>query len=118
MKASALKTILECELKEHDDFDVLISLSEPSMGARAFTKIKYVGFGIDWESGQFRLEATDEICRRKFAQDSLMPKYLQRFDGRAYYFCSKCGGGTKIAKDDKYCRCCGQRLSDEFIDIT
>lgn len=36
------------------DIQVLITLSERSIGARASTRVIYAGLGIDWKHGQFR----------------------------------------------------------------
>jgi hypothetical protein len=39
-----------------EDIEVLINISEKSIGASASSKVQYAGMGIDWEHGQFRIE--------------------------------------------------------------
>ena len=47
-----------------EDFQVLITLSESSVGCRAFSQIKYAGAGMDWEHKQFRIEPDKELVTK------------------------------------------------------
>ena len=116
MKLTELKNAIEFaieNLREYDspdDIQVIISLSEPSMGASAGTSIGFAGMGFDWERGQFRIEPSEKLVRKGKALYDVKSPRSEVFDGRTYFFCDNCGGGNRVAKDDKYCRCCGQRL--------
>ncbi len=91
-----------------DDIQVLITLSEPSIGARAFTRVTHVGLGFDWEHGQFRIEPERNIVKMGNTFNDAKEIHCKQYDGRNYYWCPKCEG--KISKNDKYCRYCGQKL--------
>lgn len=90
------------------EINVLITLSDSSIGARASSEIKYAGLGFDWESGQFRLEPTKVLVTKGNTLKDIKPVKREQFEGRNFYFCPRCDG--KIAKDDCYCRECGQKL--------
>ncbi len=55
MKVSELKTLLENrgKTRDHDDIEVVVSISSPSIGPRASCSITSAGFGFDWEAGLF-----------------------------------------------------------------
>ena len=102
----------------YDDANVLITLSEPSIGARAFAEIKYISAGIDWENGQIRIEPIVELCRKGRTLEDPRPlhtfQYLYDKRTTYSYHCANCG--KKNPKDANYCNRCGQRLmpSDEI----
>lgn len=114
-----LNELLE-ELKQYkdsidtnDDCNVIITLDEPSVGARAGTALASVSLGFDWEHGQLRLQAADKICRLGRTKNDIMPmnnfKYI--YDTRTVIkpHCPKCE--TQLNKTDFFCRCCGQRVN-------
>ena len=101
----------ELEVKNNEDFLIYITLSDPSIGARAFTTIKYASMGFDWESNQFRLEPSNEIVSREWRKDVPKTKIVDIICNRKYYFCPVCGGSTRVSKDDRYCKRCGQKLN-------
>lgn len=47
-----------------EEIPVLITLSEPSLGARNSIGVKYVSIGVDWERNQFRILPETELVRR------------------------------------------------------
>lgn len=90
------------------DITIAITLSEDSVGARAFTRIYSVGMGFDWENGQFRIETQDPIIKKGNSLNDIKKVKCEPFEGRNYYFCPRCE--SKISKDDKFCRYCSQKL--------
>lgn len=91
-----------------EDIPVLITLSSNSVGARASCEAKYVGMGIDWEGGQFRIEPSVKLVKIGDSLIDVKPPRQKEFSGRKYYTCQRCE--CKISRDDKFCRQCGQRL--------
>ena len=96
------------EWDKAEDISVLITLSESSMGSRASEKVKYVGMGIDWEHGQFRLEPEKPLVHKGNSMQDVQSVACRLYDGRNYYFCPRCE--SKISKNDMFCRECGQKL--------
>lgn len=90
------------------DIEVLITLSESSIGSRAFTRVKYVGMGFDWENGQFRIEPEKHIVNETHTFKDIKRIECKQFERRNYYFCPRCE--SKISKEDNFCRYCGQKL--------
>lgn len=90
------------------DIQVLITLSERSIGARASTRVIYAGLGIDWKHRQFRIEPERKLVKIGNTFNDAKGIHCKQYDGRNYYFCPRCEG--KISKSDKYCRYCGQKL--------
>jgi len=96
------------DYQDPKDIIVAITLSESSIGSRAFARIYSVGMGFDWESGQFRIEPQDSLVREGNTFKDVKKVECKPFEGRNYYFCPRCEG--KISNDDKFCRYCGQKL--------
>lgn len=97
------------EVREVDpDTPVLITLSDSSIGGRASVGIQGLYTGMDWEQGQLRIEPKEKIFRNIKRMD--MPVGITReiFGGVSFNACGKCK--MRIAKDDAFCRHCGQRL--------
>lgn len=94
--------------KKAEDIPVLVTLAESSIGARASSNIKYVGMGIDWENGQFRMEPTLKLVREGSSLNDIKPAMREEFGGVKFWVCPRCV--MKIAKNDSFCRHCGQRL--------
>jgi len=114
MNLLELKQNIEFTIKHLNEWDkvedifVLITLSESSIGSRASEKIKYVGMGMDWEHGQFRLEPEKPLVHKGNSKQDVKLVVCRQYDGRNYYFCPRCE--TKISKNDMFCRDCGQKL--------
>lgn len=114
MNLLELKKIIDYTIKnlhsyQHpQEIPVLITLSESSIGSRAASGIKYAGLGFDWERGQFRLEPTKTLVTKGNALNDKKSVKCKQFEGRNFYFCPRCD--SKIAKNDSYCRDCGQKL--------
>lgn len=106
------------ELKEHVDAlvdlghgecKVLITLSEKSVGARAYVGIKGIFTGIDFESGQERIEPVEPVCKRGRTKDDTMKINIFTFSSpRKFYACPICE--ERVKKDSHYCSRCGQHL--------
>jgi len=88
----------------------MITLAESSMGARAYAEVDHSGMGMDWEHGQYRINAIKPICSRGKAKNDIMEPRAEKIENRNYYFCSACGGGERVSRSDRYCKWCGQRL--------
>lgn len=80
---------------------VYITLSEPSLGGRAFTSISCITMGGDWEHGQFRIEPEDKLVR----ESTVKAIYEIEPDE---YVCSKCG--CFLQDNFKYCPKCGGKI--------
>lgn len=99
------------ELEKYEDpknIPVLITLFERSVGSRAFSNVNSVGLGIDWEHGQFRIEPDKKLVKKGHNFTDIKNVNCSEYNGKKYYTCPRCEG--KIAKNDNYCRYCGQRL--------
>lgn len=94
--------------KIDENTPVLITLSDVSMGERAFSEIESLNIGCDWEKGQLRIKPKDKIFRniKRFEDSTGIVKCI--VNGITYNGCGKCKG--KVAKMDSFCRYCGQRL--------
>jgi hypothetical protein len=114
MDLKQLKDTVDFTIKNLRDYEdpseipVLITLSEPSIGSRAFSQVVHVGMGFDWEHGQFRIAAEKQLVSIGKALTDVKSIVCHPYDGRNYYFCPRCEG--KISKDDRYCRYCSQKL--------
>lgn len=88
-----------------ENMPVLITLSDSSIGARAFSEISSITTGIDWENQQIRIEPAVKLYA-----DSRMESGLIResFSGVNFWACSKCR--MKVSKDDLFCKHCGSRI--------
>ena len=95
-----------------DEVSVCVTLVEPSIGGRAKTEVKYAVMGFDWEQNQFRIEPKDELVRKGRDLKIAIPvKERLSFDKTCKVFrCPICDG--HIAKNDYFCRFCGQKLKE------
>ena len=60
-----LKSQLERD-NVHGDFanlEIVVMTSDPSIGPRAHTQVKYANRGIDWEHGMFCLVTEDKLVK-------------------------------------------------------
>ena len=97
------------EVREVDpDTSVLITLSDSSIGSRASVGIPGLYTGMDWEQGQLRIEPKEKIFRNIKRMDTPVGISRESSGGIAFNACGKCR--MKVAKDDRFCRHCGQRL--------
>lgn len=114
MNLKELKTIVDLTIKhlqsnqKPEEIQVLITLSESSIGARASSGLKYAGLGFDWEHNQFRLESSKALVSKGNSLSDVKSVDCRNYEGRNYYFCPKCQ--QKISKNDSYCRYCSQKL--------
>lgn len=91
-----------------EDIPILITLSNNSVGARGSCETKYVGMGFDWEYGQFRIEPLVRLVKMGDSLIDVKKPIQKEFMEKKYYTCARCEG--KVAKDDRFCKHCGQRL--------
>lgn len=109
------------ELKETVDFvfnrsknpegsSVVITLSEPSIGSRAYSSVQGIYIGFDWETNQIRIEPSVDLVKKGNSLTDIRPiKFRKSFDKKNIVSaCPNCD--SRIAKTDCYCRYCGQRL--------
>jgi hypothetical protein len=68
VKVSELKHMLN-HSDRHDDDDVCIVLSMPSMGPRASSLVKSASFGFDWEKGQVMLTPEKRLSEKTKEED-------------------------------------------------
>lgn len=114
MDLKELKAIVDFtieHLQSHqnpEEIQVLITLSESSIGARAASGVKFAGLGFDWEHNQFRLEPIKKLVAKGNNLTDVKEVWCKEYDGRKFYFCPRCQ--EKIAKNDMYCRYCSQKL--------
>lgn len=111
MNLKELKEIVDFEIlnvKNPEKIHVLITLSEPSVGVRAYTEVRDVGMGIDWEHGQFRILPSEKICRLGKSYHDAMFMRVTECEGRKYHFCPRCH--ERVKKSDNFCRTCGQTI--------
>lgn len=63
MKIKELKTLINEIPNSYDEKDVKITINEPSLGGRDFTKVKSCDLGFDWDSGLYI--NSEELISRK-----------------------------------------------------
>lgn len=92
--------------------EVLITLSEPSVGARASAPINSVYAGFDWEHGQIRIEPKNKLINKLKDRDKQLDARIIEYNnlGRKHIIrkCPICENHLK--KDDNYCSRCGQAI--------
>jgi hypothetical protein len=96
------------DYQKAEDIEVLITLSDASVGARASSRVEHAGLGFDWEQGQFRISPSKPLVTMGNNLSDVRLVGYRIYDGRKYYYCTRCD--SRVAKDDKFCRHCGQRL--------
>lgn len=111
MTAQELFDHLKWYLEEREidpDTPVLITLSDSSIGGRASVGIQGLYAGMDWEQGQLRIKPKEMIFRNIKRMDTPVGITRETFGGVGFNACGRCS--MKVAKDDTFCRHCGQRL--------
>lgn len=108
-----LKEIVDGTIEHTHDINpenihVLITISEPSMGGRASSAVKFAGLGFDWERGQFRIEPSDTLVYKGNSKKDVKKPRQTNIGGRTYLFCSDCN--ERVNKKDNFCKCCSQKL--------
>jgi hypothetical protein len=87
---------------------ILITLSERSIGGRASSGVDNMVMGFDWESNQFRIQPSKSLVAKGHNFEDEKEKLFTEYNNRKYYICPRCE--HIIAKGDKFCRGCGQKL--------
>jgi hypothetical protein len=108
LKKAVDLTIDHLHHQNPEEIEVVITVSENSMGARASSAVKYAGKGFDWENHQFRLEPSRALVSKGNSLTDVKSVVCRQSEGRNFYFCPRCG--QKISKSDHYCRDCSQKL--------
>jgi len=95
-----------------EDPEVYITLSEPSVCARAKCDISGIFEGFDWENGQIRIEPKENLVHKGRSKDDEleMKAYKYRYDRRTMikYHCPTCE--ETLSKSANYCSNCGQKV--------
>lgn len=81
MKLSELNEAVQRQLKGNGDAEVMITLSEPSVGCRAFSRVTSAGLGFDWEADQFRIEPEEKLTTCARGRDNPIPAYRVTYPG-------------------------------------
>jgi len=114
MNLQEIKDIIDWEIahlrayENPNDIQVLIDLNEPSVGPHASSAIKSIYMGFDWESGQIRISPVKQLISESKSRSIPIPTVKSESGGVSFTACAKCL--MKVAKDDWYCRHCGQRM--------
>ena len=98
----------EKQNKDINDVSVLITTSEPSIGGRAFSHIRNIHMGFDWENNQVRIEPIKYLVKKGNTIKDIKEPYGKEYDGKVIYWCRNCQGVVSIS--DRYCKHCGQKL--------
>lgn len=107
MTVKELKEFINRLDEKKDAYNVVISLSQVSVGIEAYTDIKMIYEGMDWESGQIRIEPSKPIIEKHLNRDICKSKRKDPVFPKRFV-CTACG--NYVNKDDKYCRSCGQNI--------
>ena len=106
---------LYAERGEYDNNRVVISLSEPSIGGRAYAEVQGIYPGFDWERGQMRIEPGKKILSyekdRDIEVEPIKREYQYPNRVTRVISCPKCG--CKLRKKDRFCSVCGQKIKVE-----
>ncbi len=106
---------LYAERGEYDNNRVVISLSEPSIGGRAYAEVQGIYPGFDWERGQMRIEPGKKILSYEKDRDKEVEPIKRDWENNGritrIFSCPKCG--SKLKKSDRFCSCCGQKIKVE-----
>lgn len=113
MKLEELKKIIDSYVEQgKGKDDVVITLSNPSVGPRASTGISSIFPGFDWEQGQIRVEPDEALITKDKDRDVALPIKQREYNlsnkKRIVRSCPKCG--NHVAISDKYCSYCGQKI--------
>lgn len=107
MTIKELKEFINRLDEKKDAYNVVISLSQVSVGIEAYTDIKMIYEGMDWEAGQIRIEPSKPIIEKHLNRDICKSKRKDPVFPKRFV-CPACG--YYVCKDDKYCRSCGQNI--------
>lgn len=100
----------------HASDTVVITLSQPSVGARAFTNVASFEPGFDFEKGQMRITPLLKVTADDKDRDEPLKPYRVHTSIRSVIKCPKCG--SHLRNKDKYCAECGQAIAEgDYIDI-
>ncbi len=110
MRLNKLKELVDAYVNDGlGNRAVVINLDEPSIGCRASTELVNINPGVDWESGQIRVQTADKICRPGNSKNNSMKMQIfAHITSRKHYECPVCDGFVR--KTDRWCPHCGQRI--------
>lgn len=94
-----------------EDKEVVIELSQSSIGPTASVGIRSIYQGIDWDSKRIIINPKRAICDKTLLDNNKMGRQFytrESSDGKILHFCPECY--TKISKKDKFCRNCGTKM--------
>lgn len=113
MKLKDLAKDINLTLKlnpERGENRVVVNLKQFGIGSGAKEPIKSAGNGMDWDKGNFVLYPSKALIHKDKDRDIVIQPVKKQLKGssRSYYYCGKCH--LKVAKDDSYCKHCGQKM--------
>ena len=116
MTLSDLKqTLNTLSLQRRDpDLQVVITTTgESSYGARPFVPVKDIYPGIDWESGQLRIEPEEPLYRSERRPEDTRKAFAIQYiyDRRMVtkHHCPMCM--EELVGRKNFCACCGQKVT-------
>lgn len=103
----------------HETDDVVVTLSNPNVGGRAYTSAKTIAPGDSMAPGERNLIYITpllKVAADGSSRDDPMKAYKVHTSIRSVIKCPKCG--SHLRNKDKYCAECGQAImKGEYIDI-
>ena len=100
--------------RNSDDPEVVITLSNPSVGPRASCGVLNATLGFDWEYGQFRIQPQENLRMEgrtlEDPTETYVVQYLYDYRNKRHviHYCRNCG--NVVNKDVNFCQHCGQRI--------
>jgi len=96
--------------KGAEQIQVVIPLSEPSIGPVKTTEISGIGLGFDWNTGKLMVYTKDQVVRKDFEKKkaAILKK---KYGINEIYYCSNCNSIIKAS--DHFCHMCGKQLVRE-----
>ena len=108
MKLKELKTLVDELINQnYGNREVVIDLNQPTIGTKAFSNIKSIYPGFDWEFDQIRISPNKSLIEKEKDRDKCLPKKRDLIFTKKY-ICKACG--NFVYKDDHYCHSCGQNI--------
>jgi hypothetical protein len=112
MTVKELKHIIDSQLKampRFEDWEVVISTEEPSVGSSSSVPARSAGFGFDWDNGKFFVYPKEDLVKKdKKPVGQLVENkvIMESEEGFGFKPCDECG---EKAWDGYICHNCGSK---------